>query len=91
MTAPRSVNSSIDVAVDPTAGVLYWTEGITSGSGTTGAIRRSNLDGSAPADVHTGLSSLIRDLTVVYHPALFEIFADGFESGDTSAWSNTVP
>jgi len=25
------------------------------------------------------------------HLVRFFIFADGFESGDTSAWSNTVP
>jgi len=24
-------------------------------------------------------------------PAIVPVFADGFESGDTSAWSSTVP
>ncbi len=54
-----------DVAVDPAAGFLYWTEGIGSSADPTGAIRRANLDGSSVVDIHTGLSEQIRDLTVV--------------------------
>ncbi len=31
------------------------------------------------------------DLTILSGPPVGSIFADGFESGDTSAWSTTVP
>ncbi len=59
------VDSPHDIAIDPAAGFLYWTEGIESASPTGGLIRRANLDGSSVVDIHTGLSNMIRDLTVV--------------------------
>jgi DNA-binding beta-propeller fold protein YncE len=81
-----------DVAVDAANGRLCWTEGIGPGLGATGKIRSVPLGVFPPVsiqDVHTGLSEQLRDLTVVTHRRLF-IFEDGFESGDTSSWSNTV-
>jgi low density lipoprotein-related protein 2 len=77
-----------DVAIDLQTSKLYWTEGISDSSDPTGMIRRSNLDGTGAEDIVTGLPGFIRDLTVVYLPALF---VDGFESGDTTGWSSSVP
>ena len=79
-----------DVAVDSAAGTLYWVEGISDSGDPTASIRSSGLDGAGPSDVITGLSGRIRDLTLVYHESL-AIFDDGFESGDTSAWSSSIP
>ena len=55
------------------------------------SIRRADLEGSIPTALPTGLSNFTSDLTVVYHRELPTIFTDGFESGDTSAWTHTVP
>ncbi|MEO1084934.1 MAG: hypothetical protein AAFY88_11885, partial [Acidobacteriota bacterium] len=76
--------------VDAAGGEIYWTEGISSSNNPTGRIRKAALDGSNPVDVYTGLSSLIRDLTFTTID-VGEIFADGFESGDTSGWTAAVP
>ncbi len=72
-----------DVAVDTAAGFLFWTEGINPDGDPKAALRRSNLDGTSPEDVITGLPSYIRDLTVIYHRDLTLIFSDGFEQGNT--------
>jgi DNA-binding beta-propeller fold protein YncE len=80
-----------DVAVDPAGNAIYWIEGIADGDALTAILGTAALDGTSPAAVLTGLSQRARDLTLVYHRSLLEIFADGFESGDTSAWSATVP
>ena len=72
-----------DVAVDTAAGFLFWTEGIDPDGDPKAALRRSNLDGTSPEDVLTGLPSYIRDLTVIYHRDLTLIFSDGFEQGNT--------
>ena len=77
-----------DLAVDDETGTLYWTEGISSDANPTGKIRKSDLDGGNISDVLTGLSSELRDLTLVRIPA--QIFADDFEAGDTTAWSAAV-
>lgn len=66
------------------------TEGATSSDNPTARIRKAGLDGSSPTDVLVGVSSLLRDLTLVYHRDLF-VFENGFESGGTTAWSNAVP
>ena len=82
------LNQPHDVAVDPAGGKLYWTEGIHYDDNPTGMISRANLDGTSPEPVLTGLTSLTRDLSFVFLSN--EIFTDGFESGDTTAWSGTV-
>jgi DNA-binding beta-propeller fold protein YncE len=87
---PLTATEPHDVAVDAAAGHLYWTEGIDDDDDPTGKIRRANLDGTSPVDVLTGLTARIRDLIVVYHEPI-PLFADGFESGDTTAWSATTP
>ena len=75
-----------DVVVDELGGWVYWTEGISDNSDPNAAIRRFPLAGPGTAeDVVTGLSSFIRDLTLVYLPG--EIFEDNFESGDLGEWS----
>ncbi|MEM7049455.1 MAG: DUF5050 domain-containing protein [Acidobacteriota bacterium] len=76
-----------DVAVDNAGGMLYWTEGVGDGSALGARIRRAGLDGSNPVDVHSNLPISIRDLLVA---RVSFIFTDGFESGDTTSWSNTV-
>ncbi|MCB1036906.1 MAG: hypothetical protein KDD47_23975, partial [Acidobacteria bacterium] len=93
-SAPEMVVSGLDrphdVAIDSTAGRMYWVEGIQGNDVPGASIRSSTLDGAGVVDVVTGLSRLTRDLTFVYHRRL-PFFADGFESGDTSAWSGTLP
>lgn len=77
-----------DVVVDEVGGWIYWTEGIADSSDPNASIRRFPLGAAGAAeDVVTGLSSYIRDLTLVYLPG--EIFEDNFESGDLNAWSAT--
>lgn len=75
---PVTVVNPHDIAVDPAAGRIYWTEGTSGSAGSNGKIRSALLDGTSPQDVHTGLSSTIRDLTIVSHRFL-PLFGDGFE------------
>ncbi|MEM8993382.1 MAG: hypothetical protein AAGF23_01195, partial [Acidobacteriota bacterium] len=90
LDASDGVDRPHDVAVDAAGGEIYWTEGISSSDNPTSRIRKAALDGSNPVDVYTGLSSLTRDLTFTALD-VGEIFADGFESGDTGMWTGTVP
>ncbi len=82
-------NRPHDLALDFTAQRIYWTEGIGFDEDPTGAIGFASFDGSSPGTLVSGLSDGLRDLTFASHPDL--IFADGFESGTTAAWSNVVP
>ena len=69
-------------------GQLYWTQGI-RGDGSTSTERanyRRNLDGTDVTAIHTAQPSLIRDLSFMLRFEPIEVFADGFETGDTSEW-----
>ena len=68
-----------EIALDLGVGQLFW-----SNSGVQ-KIQRANLDGTDIVDLVTGVGGL-------WGLALdLRLFADGFESGNTSAWSFTVP
>ena len=51
-----------------------------------GSISSVVIDPSAPANVYAGTSG-----SAVVHIAHATIFSDGFESGDSTSWSSTVP
>jgi len=49
------------------------------------------VDMDNDGDLDLALIDEIEDEVIVLHNAGFVVFADGFESGDTSAWSTAVP
>lgn len=67
-----------DVAINFELGKLYYLE--------SPSVKRANFDGSDQETLLTGFE-LARGIAIDTVP----IFVDGFESGDTSAWSTTVP
>jgi hypothetical protein len=49
------------------------------------------VDVDSDGDLDVALIDELEDEVIVMHHVGGTIFADGFESGDTSSWSNTVP
>ena len=89
-TIVSALDNPHDIAVDTVARRIYWVEAVSDDDDPGAMIRGADLDGSSPFVVLTNLPMSTRDLTVVYHRDLF-IFEDGFESGETAAWSSSVP
>lgn len=75
-----------DIALDPGADRLYWIGNIADADDPIATLGRATMDGGSPVTVRDDLSQHARDLIVVYHPS-FGILEDGFESGDTTAWT----
>jgi hypothetical protein len=67
------------MAIDQREGKLYWAESTT-------LIKRADLDGTDVETLVTGLS-FPRGVGFDF----LGMFSDGFESGDTTEWANTVP
>ncbi len=72
------LNRPHHVALDVPGGVLYWTEGIGSGTTTGASIRRATLDGMNVVDIVPSLTQGVRDLH--FAPGLpDELFTESFE------------
>ena len=86
VSGPLGVTTGMDF--HPTTGVLYVADGEAGGG-----------DSLYTLDPATGVMSLVGPLGVpdgfagltFFDLSAILIFADDFESGDTSAWSSTVP
>ncbi len=78
-TLVENLGGVTSVAVDRAGGKVYWISA-------WGFIGRANLDGSGAETLVTGLDAA-RDVGF----DIRGVFSDGFESGDTSIWSLTIP
>ena len=69
-------------------GSQIWSSGYLSrfAGGETG-LRVGDFDGNSVPEILVSLDIGI----AVFEGPLFPLFADGFESGDTSGWSSTSP
>jgi hypothetical protein len=75
-------NGSLDGAVDPT-GITGWLDADRDFNAKARTVARRGAYGTA--GVNPGW------LVELTRRPLFDLFADGFESGDTNGWSGTVP
>lgn len=51
-----------DIAIDSTAGRMYWTQELDDGGNVTGSIESADLDGMNPTTIQSGLASQTRGL-----------------------------
>jgi len=73
-------------------GVAFFLGGdLLVGNGSDSSVKRFDADGNYLEDfVQSGAGNLLNPNAIVIRGEA-DVFADGFESGDTSAWSATVP
>lgn len=95
-----AISRSLILAGDPAAGSVIAGGLLVSGPGVEVELQELRIESSCPqgtlvvasgARVDGMALESIRDSGLSCPPFSTEIFADGFESGSTSAWSGTVP
>ena len=78
----------VDIRIFGSGGLIDSTQAQASIPGTFFGVRSSEPIVSIEYDAASGSAEVLDNLTF---GTSTQIFTDGFESGDTSAWSSTVP